>query len=1061
MNSSIILKSTFFSPLQTPNPNPKPQKPISKFSIKSSIHSDPWSLSDGNDISKPKPRSRNAKKPLSDDNARRIIKAKAHYLSLLRKNKGPHVQTPKWIKRTPEQMVKYLEDHRNGQIYGKHVIAAIKTVRGMAGVREEERNVRLVMSGFVSKLTFREMCVVLKEQRGWREARDFFFWMKLQLCYRPCVIVYTIVLRIYGQVGKIKLAEQTFLEMLESGCEPDEVACGTMLCSYARWGRHKAMLSFYSAIQERGIVLSVSVYNFMLSSLQKKSLHGRVIELWRQMMDKGVTPNSFTYTVVISSLVKDGLHEEAFRMFNEMKNSGHVPEEVTYSLLITISTKKYNWDEAGRLYEDLKSQGLVPSNFTCASLLTMYYKNGDFSKALSLFLEMQSKRIPADEVIYGLLIRIYGKLGLYDDAQKIFEETAELGLLSDEKTYLAMAQVHLNSGNSEKALYVIEVMKSRNIWLSRFAYIVLLQCYVMKEDLNSAEATFQALSKTGLPDAGSCNDILNLYLKLQLTEKAKRFITQIRQDRVHFDEELFKTATKILCNWGILSDVEQLTKEMSTNELLKDSRFFLTFFQIIYGEDKESKNFLAFGQFDTLTLRYILTLYLRHGNSSKIEEIMKLLLGTGGGLSVVNQLTRNFIREGDTGKAEALIAQVTKLGGRLDDEVIASLISLCGKRQKLNQAQEVFAATADSPLCGKPIVNSMIDAYAKCGKSEDAYSLYKEVTDKGLNLGAVGVTIFVKALSDCGKHREAERIVRTSIQDMELDTVAYNVFIKAMLEAGRLHFAASIYERMISVGVTPSIQTYNTMISVYGRGDKLDKAVEMFNTACCMGVSLDEKAYTNMISYYGKAGKKHEASLLFTKMQEEGIKPGKVSYNIMINVYARAGLYREAEELFQAMQRDGCAPDSTTCLLLIRAYTKSLKYLEAEEIIDAMWKKGILPSCSHFNHLLFAYADAGLVVEAERVFKKLSTCGLSPDLACYRSMLRGYMDYGYVEEGIKFFEQMSESVVEPDRFIMSAAVHLYKFAGKDTKAEVLLGSMNNMKMSFLNNLQVGAKVVST
>ncbi|GJX03572.1 reverse transcriptase domain-containing protein [Tanacetum coccineum] len=80
------------------------------------------------------------------------------------------------------------------------------------------------------------------------------------MVYPPSVIVYTLVLRTYGQTGKIKLVEETFLEMLESGCEPDEV----MLCAYAKWGRHKPMLSFYSAVQQRGIILSVAVYNFML-----------------------------------------------------------------------------------------------------------------------------------------------------------------------------------------------------------------------------------------------------------------------------------------------------------------------------------------------------------------------------------------------------------------------------------------------------------------------------------------------------------------------------------------------------------------------------------------------------------------------------------------------------------------------------------------------------------------------------------------------------------------------------------------------------------------------------
>lgn len=94
--------------------------------------------------------------------------------------------TPKWIKRTPEQMVQYLEDDRNGQMYGKHVVAAIKKVRGLSQRREgsgADDNMRVVMGSFVAKLTFRDMCVVLKEQRGWRQVRDFFAWMKLQVLF--------------------------------------------------------------------------------------------------------------------------------------------------------------------------------------------------------------------------------------------------------------------------------------------------------------------------------------------------------------------------------------------------------------------------------------------------------------------------------------------------------------------------------------------------------------------------------------------------------------------------------------------------------------------------------------------------------------------------------------------------------------------------------------------------------------------------------------------------------------------------------------------------------------
>ncbi|KAJ8751951.1 hypothetical protein K2173_000697 [Erythroxylum novogranatense] len=654
---SVFLKSTFLNALPLRKPHPKAPKADRKFCMECSVHLDPWSLSDGND-SKPKPKSKHPKNPLSDDNARRIIKAKARYLSALRKNQGPHAMTPKWIKRTPEQMVQYLKDDRNGHLYGKHVVAAIKAVRAMAGKREEERDVRMVMSGFVGKLSFKEMCVVLKEQKGWREVRDFFAWMKLQFSYRPSVIVYTIVLRIYGHVGKIKLAEQIFLEMLEAGCEPDEVACGTMLCSYARWGHHKAMLSFYAAIQERRIMLSASVYNFMLSSLQKKSFHGQVIELWGHMSDIGVTPNSFTYTVVISSLAKQDFHLEALKTFNEMRNTGHIPEEVTYNLLINASIKRCNWDEALKLYDDLRSLGIYPSNFTCASLLTMFYKTEDYSRALSLFTEMQTKKIAADEVICGLLIRIYGKLNMYDDAERTFEEMEEVGLLSDEKTYLAMAQVHLSSGNFTKALDVIELMKDRNIWLSRFGYIVLLQCYVMKEDLDAAEAAYQALSKTGHPDAGSCNDILTLYIKLNLTRKAKDFIFQIKDGGINFDEELFETVIKVLCTEGMIRDAEDLIQEMGTNECYKDNRFIQALFKFMHGDSKQWETFLFFNQHETMALELLLSLYLQVGNFTRMEEILQLLLKCSSGFSLLSQLISRLIRKGKRDEAFALFTQM-------------------------------------------------------------------------------------------------------------------------------------------------------------------------------------------------------------------------------------------------------------------------------------------------------------------------------------------------------------------------------------------------------------------
>lgn len=180
----------------------------------------------------------------------------------------------------------------------------------------------------------------------------------------------------------------------------------------------------------------------------------------------------------------------------------------------------------------------------------------------------------------------------------------------------------------------------------------------------------------------------------------------------------------------------------------------------------------------------------------------------------------------------------------------------------------------------------------------------------------------------------------------------------------------------------------------------------------------------------------------------------------MINVFAAAGLYHEAENLLLSMQKTGYSPDSLTYLAIIRAYTERLKYSEAEMAIMSMQKEGISPTCAHFNLLLLAFTRTGLMGEADRIYRKIFSSGLNPDLESKSIMLRGYLDFGHVEEGIYFFERECCSV-GPDRFILSAAIHLYKSASNESQAEELLNTMKNLGVPFLNNLEVGSKIKTT
>ncbi|TVU13048.1 hypothetical protein EJB05_46723, partial [Eragrostis curvula] len=612
---------------------------------------------------------------------RRLLHDEAQRLRRARRSQGPGADTPRWVRRTNDQMARYVEDDRAGHVHGRHVVAAVRAVRATAS--RPAADMRQAMASFVAKLTFREMCVVLREQRGWRQARDFFAWMKLQLCYEPDVVAYTILLRLYGRVGKIKLAEETFLEMLEAGCEPDAVACGTLLCAYARWGRHKDMMLFYSAVRRRDIVPPISVFNYMISSLQKQRLHAKVIHVWKHMREANVVPNQFTYTVVVSSYAKEGLLEEAMDAFGEMRRRRFVPEETTYSLLISLSSKHGKGEQALRLFEEMKDRGIVPSNYTCASLLALYYKNEDYSKALSLFSEMEQYKITPDEVIYGILIRIYGKLGLYEDAQDTFEEIEKAGLLSDEQTYVAMAQVHMNARDYDRALEVLESMRMRNVKPSNFSYGALLRCYVAKEDVVSAEDTFRVLSTCGLPDVYCCNDLLRLYMRLGHLENARALILKMREEDFQLDEDLCMTVMEFYCKSSMIDDAEKLFKEIQRNGKTMKIATMISLIEM-YARNRIS----MFLKEESLPKA------LDSTDSSAANIVLKSLLDMPEGLSNACQLISKLAREGDTDHAKFLYEQLTALGTKPDDSALATLIVQYGQNQQLEKAHELFESAS-------------------------------------------------------------------------------------------------------------------------------------------------------------------------------------------------------------------------------------------------------------------------------------------------------------------------------------------------------------------------------
>lgn len=523
----------------------------------------------------------NKRRPLTDDGARRVIRERAAWESQLRKN-NPGARGYKWIQRTPSQMAQFLADGRMKYRFNKQVDSAIRTLHRLASKPRDSYDMGLLMNPWVGRLSFKEMCIVLKEQKNWVQACDFFQWMKLQGCYISSVIPYTILLRIYGQAGRLDLVECLYTEMLEAGCEPDEVVICSLICVFGGSGQIDGMMKFYSTMRTQGLVPPIVVFNFMLSSLYKVGLYMNAIDLWEDLLAAGVRPNDYTYAVAINVFRKEGKFVEALYVFEKMMQAGHLPDEILYNMVINMMGKLGRQDGIIEVYERMKAQGLVLSKYTYTYLVHFFSKAGNYQLVVTFFSEMQRQGCVVDEVIYGTIISIYSKLGMYVDAERAFKEMDEAGVVVTERVFVLMASVRMKAGKYSLALQLFDEMQFRGFEMTKYAWTIVLQCCVKQQKLSHAESAFQVMLNHGFADTVAYTCMFKLYKRMHLVVAGKTLLLNLETSNVEPDEELYRAIIDHLCSAGLLAQAEQYFIAMK-NKGFTPSRANKTMLMQAYG----------------------------------------------------------------------------------------------------------------------------------------------------------------------------------------------------------------------------------------------------------------------------------------------------------------------------------------------------------------------------------------------------------------------------------------------------------------------------------------------
>ncbi|CAL2248494.1 unnamed protein product [Prunus armeniaca] len=314
---------------------------------------------------------------------------------------------------------------------------------------------------------------------------------------------------------------------------------------------------------------------------------------------------------------------------------------------------------------------------------------------------------------------------------------------------------------------------------------------------------------------------------------------------------------------------------------------------------------------DQVVNNALLRLYAENGCSTEVFRVFDTMPER----NVVswNSLIASFARRDQVFESLHSFRRMQGEGMRFSWVTLTTILPVCGRLTALHCGKEIHAQIVKSTKRPDvPVLNSLIDMYAKSGEIDYCKRVFERMQSKDLTSWNTLLTGYANnGLIEEGM-KLFDRMIESGVRP---DGVTFIALLSGCSHAGLTDEGRRLFNKMKLVyGVSPTVEHYACLVDLLGRAGRIKEALDVVER---MPMKPTGSIWGSLLNSCRLQGNVSLAEFAAKELFElEPTNPG--NYVMLSNVYANAGMWNDVNRVRELMKHRGIRKDAGCSWLQIR-----------------------------------------------------------------------------------------------------------------------------------------------